>query len=37
VEAGIWENKKKLGKMQYEKARVLITLFRFRGSLIRIQ
>jgi hypothetical protein len=27
VGAGIWENKKKLGKMPYEKARVLVTLF----------
>lgn len=26
VEVGIWENKKKLGKIPYEKARVLITL-----------
>jgi hypothetical protein len=27
VEAAIWENKKKLGKMPYEKARVLVTLY----------
>jgi hypothetical protein len=27
VEPGIWENKKKLGPMPYEKARVLVTLF----------
>jgi hypothetical protein len=27
VEAGIWENKRRLGKMPYERARVLVTLF----------
>jgi hypothetical protein len=27
VEASIWENKRKLGKIPYEKARVLVTLF----------
>src|SRR5438270_25689 len=27
VEAGIWENKKKLGPMPYEKARVQVTLY----------
>jgi hypothetical protein len=27
VEAGIWENKKKLGPMPYERARVLVTLY----------